>query len=195
MRNQASAGGRTSPRMRVAPVSPDDVAVLARLLAESAGFHQPWVSYPTTPEAVGGFVGEIVAQGGVVFAARRLCDEALVGLVSLSRVTRGAWQSAECGCAVGVKYRGNGYMAEAMTEVVAYAMSRLGLHRIEALVQPGNTSSERMLAAAGFQAEGTARSSVCLHGIWRDQVRWAITAADLSELATTSLEGGEFCVK
>jgi [ribosomal protein S5]-alanine N-acetyltransferase len=195
MRNWVSAGCRTSasaalgagPRVSVAPMAADDIAELAALLAGSARFHQAWVCYPTAPEAVRVYVREAAVQGSLLFAARRRSDGALVGLVSLGRITRGAWQSAECGCAVGASYRGNGYMAEAIAEVVTYAVSQLGLHRIEALVQPGNTASQRMLVRAGFHPEGMSRSSVRMNGAWLDHVRWAITADDLEDS-----EGGVF---
>jgi [ribosomal protein S5]-alanine N-acetyltransferase len=168
-------------RIGLTELTMDDADELATLLAGSVSFHRPWVSYPTTPGGVRDYVGEVGAQGGLLFAVRRLDNDVLIGLVSLSRITRGAWQAAECGCAVGAPFRGNGYMAEAMTQAVTYAMAQLGLHRIEALVRSGNTASQRMLTAAGFRPEGVARSSVRVNGAWLDHVRWAITADDLKD--------------
>lgn len=183
LRAPRQAAGDRQRRVGLAELTTGDADELAGLLAASARFHQPWVSYPTTPGGVRDYIDEVAVQGGRLFAARRLDDNVLVGLVSLSRIARGAWQTAECGCAVGARYRGNGYMAEAMTEVVKYAVSRLGLHRIEALVHSGNTRSQRMLTLAGFRPEGVARSSVCVGGAWLDHVRWAITAEDLKNPA------------
>jgi [ribosomal protein S5]-alanine N-acetyltransferase len=187
MRNRSPAEDEARLRVTVAPISPADLAGLAVLLAESATFHRAWVSYPTTPGALRDYAAEVAAAGGHLFVARRREDAAMVGLISLSRVSRGAWQSAECGCAVGVRYQGHGYLAEALVAVVTYAMTRLGLHRIEALVQPENTPSERMLTRAGFRPEGIARSSALVRGSWLDHVRWAITADDLA-----GPKGGEF---
>ena len=90
------------------------------------------------------------------------------------------WATAEYGCATGVRHRGHGYLTEATGILVGHAFKELGLHRVEALVQPENYPSTRMLEAVGFQREGTARGAVRVDGIWMDHIRWAITAGDLA---------------
>jgi ribosomal-protein-alanine N-acetyltransferase len=99
--------------------------------------------------------------------------------MTLCRFSGEPWLTAEYGCAVGVRHRGHGYLTEATGMLVQHAFSSLGLHRVEALVQPGNHPSERMLTKAGFRPEGTARGAICIQGAWVDHVRWAITAGDI----------------
>ena len=51
---------------------------------------------------------------------------------------------------------------------------RLGLHRVEANIQPGNTPSLRLVPRAGFTREGFARRYRKIAGRWRDHERWAL---------------------
>jgi RimJ/RimL family protein N-acetyltransferase len=51
-----------------------------------------------------------------------------------------------------------------------------GLMRIEALVDPENLSSMRMVAAAGMSNEGISASVLELDGVRVDAARWAVVA-------------------
>ena len=58
--------------------------------------------------------------------------------------------------------------------ILARAFGGLGLHRVEANVQPGNTASLRLVLSSGFRCEGYAPRLVHIDGRWRDHVRFAI---------------------
>ncbi len=169
----------TATRVRLNVLLASDTGETARLLAESADFHQARVSYPTAPDQVASFVAAATANGMMIFGVRLLADDALAGIMTLCRFSGEPWATAEYGCAVGVRHRGHGYLTEATGMLVRHAFSELGLHRVEALVQAGNYPSERMLTAAGFRSEGTARGAIRVGDTWLDHVRWAITAEDL----------------
>jgi ribosomal-protein-alanine N-acetyltransferase len=49
---------------------------------------------------------------------------------------------------------GQGYGAEMVAAVCAYAFDHLSVHRIEAHVMKGNRSSQRLLEGVGFEMEG-----------------------------------------
>ena len=55
-----------------------------------------------------------------------------------------------------------------------HAFGRLGLHRVEANIQPGNTPSLRLVRRAGFTREGFSRRYLKIGGRWRDHERWAL---------------------
>ena len=50
-----------------------------------------------------------------------------------------------------------GYMTEALTEVLEFGFEKMGLNRIEALVHSQNLASIRLLQKLGFQKEGYLR--------------------------------------
>jgi ribosomal-protein-alanine N-acetyltransferase len=66
-------------------------------------------------------------------------------------------------------------MAEAIKLVIGYAFGPLGLHRVEANIQPGNDASIRLVKRSGFRYEGYSPDYLFIDGAWRGHERWAIT--------------------
>ena len=64
---------------------------------------------------------------------------------------------AETGYELNRAYWRQGIMAEAMPAILTYGFTELGLHRIEAALDPRNTPSENLLLKLGFTYEGTLR--------------------------------------
>ena len=64
---------------------------------------------------------------------------------------------AEIGYALGREHWGQGYMREALEALLGYAFGELDLQRLEADVDPRNSSSIRSLERLGFQREGYLR--------------------------------------
>jgi ribosomal-protein-alanine N-acetyltransferase len=112
------------------------------------------------------------------FVAARVDDDAPVGVLNLSEIVRGGFQSAYLGYYALAPHAGKGYMTEALALLLDAAFRELGLHRVEANVQPGNRTSIRLVQRAGFAREGYSRRYVKIGGRWRDHVRFAILAED-----------------
>jgi ribosomal-protein-alanine N-acetyltransferase len=67
-------------------------------------------------------------------------------------------------------------MGEALQQVIRIAFGRLGLHRLEANIQPNNEASIALVRACGFRKEGFSPRYLKIRGRWRDHERWAILA-------------------
>ena len=66
-------------------------------------------------------------------------------------------------------------MTEALALVLRHAFHALGLHRIEANIQPGNHRSIALVRRLGFAREGYSPRYLKIGGRWKDHERWAIT--------------------
>jgi diamine N-acetyltransferase len=65
-----------------------------------------------------------------------------------------------------------------MELLAGYAFGELGLHRLQANVQPGNARSIALLRASGFRLEGFSPRYLHIDGAWRDHENWVLLADD-----------------
>jgi RimJ/RimL family protein N-acetyltransferase len=61
-------------------------------------------------------------------------------------------------------------MTDAVTTLIRFAFDALGLHRLEADVDPRNERSLRLLARQGFRVEGHLRETYFVGGEVQDSV-------------------------
>lgn len=66
---------------------------------------------------------------------------------------------AEVGYVLAVHQWGRGVMKELMPELLRFGFEDMGLHRLEARVDPRNGASVRVLTRAGFRLEGVLREN------------------------------------
>lgn len=76
---------------------------------------------------------------------------------------------------------GQGYGTETARILIDFGFATLGLHRIEAICDPENIASRRILEKAGMQYEGHAREHLWVHAKWRDSLRFAVLEAKASD--------------
>lgn len=75
---------------------------------------------------------------------------------------------AETGYELNRAYWRQGIMAEAMPAILTYGFVELGLHRVEAAVDPSNTPSKGLLLKLGFTYEGNLRQRFFFRGQFLD---------------------------
>jgi [ribosomal protein S5]-alanine N-acetyltransferase len=112
----------------------------------------------------------------VGLVARETTSNEVVGVVNINEIVAGVFQSAYLGYYGMQRHAGQGYMTEALRAAVAYAFDDLGLHRLEANIQPGNVASLSLVRRVGFQKEGFSPRYLRIDGEWRDHERWALLA-------------------
>jgi ribosomal-protein-alanine N-acetyltransferase len=154
-----------------------DRAEFLRLAHASRDLHHPWVAPPLDAKAF----GKLVRRANDRFESLLVCEresKAIAGLINVSEIVRGGFCSAYLGYYSHAAYARRGYMTEGMKLVCRYAFTTLGLHRLEANIQPTNLPSIRLVARCGFKKEGFSPRYLKVSGRWRDHERWALTRED-----------------
>ena len=105
-------------------------------------------------------------------------DQKLVGIVSLMDVVRGLFQNAFIGLTIFNNYWKSGYGRAATEAIVDIAFNDLGLHRLEAGIEPRNVRCIRGTRAFRFRKEGRKKRAVFLRGEWRDLMMYSLTCED-----------------
>lgn len=193
------------PRVHLRPPHPADQEAFIAAARASRALHGPWVQAPDSalafrhyldrladPAARGWLVLAPAAERGAGADARDLLplhrpgDEGLatsaalglpVGVFNLSQIVLGNFRSAYLGYYAFSQGAGRGLMRAGLAALLRQAFSReLGLHRLEANIQPDNLRSVALVQAAGFQREGYSPRYLKIRGRWRDHERWAIVA-------------------
>ena len=151
----------------------DEFLALARA---SRAFLRPWVAPPADRAAFAAYLRRARRPTERGFLVCRRLDGAIVGVINVSQISLGNFRNAYLGYYAGAAFAGRGYMSEGLRLAVRHSFGRLGLHRLEANIQPGNRASIRLVRRGGFTREGFSRRYLKIFGRWRDHERWAVTA-------------------
>jgi [ribosomal protein S5]-alanine N-acetyltransferase len=165
--------------VRLRPPDESDREAFLAAARRSRELHHPWTPAPDTDEAYDRYLSR-AAQPNQSCLLVVTDDERLAGVYNLSEIVRGAFQNAYLGYYAFAPLAGTGLMRAAMPLVFAHAFDELGLHRLQANVQPENARSRALLEATGWREEGYAPRYLFIDGAWRDHVLYAVTVEDRS---------------
>lgn len=173
-RPRLETGMRTYLR---APRAGDARGFLA-LVRGSRKLHGSWVAPPATTEQFRSYLARMRKPDAKAFLVCRTEDDAIAGVINLSQIFLGSFRSAYLGYYAFEPLAGEGHMTEGMMLVLRHAFGAMGLHRLEANVQPGNPRSIALVQRCGFRKEGFSPRYLKVAGRWRDHERWAITVEE-----------------
>jgi len=166
------------PRVTIRPVQASDAAELIAANLASIDLHEPWVSPCRDHPSFLGYLARCDGERSFGFIARERESGRIVGVVNVNEIVRGFFQSAYMGYYGMAGMSGRGLMSEAVSLVVTHAFRELGLHRLEANIQPGNAPSRALVKKLGFRLEGFSPRYLKINGDWRDHERWAVLAEE-----------------
>ena len=78
---------------------------------------------------------------------------------SIMASTMGRAQSAHIGYCIGKAWRHQGIMSETLKAVMDFLFDEVGYHRVEAMHDPNNPNSGKVMKKCGMQFEGTLRQA------------------------------------
>lgn len=178
---QREARGSTAPRVaarRSSPVyfrsvSSKDRRELLALTVASRELHAPWIAPPMTAHMFKIYLRRTQRDDHDGYLICRRDDDRIVGVINVNNVVKGTFLSASLAYYVAQGHAGKGYMREGLEQVKRHLFRVVGLHRVEANIQPANRASIALVRSCGFEFEGLSREFLFINGAWRDHERWA----------------------
>lgn len=167
-----------SPHVFIRKPTEEDWQELLSLHQRSKEFHLPWISPSLTEEECKTYIRRCQNED---FEGLLICHSThkkIVGVANLSQIFYGAFQNAYLGYYVDVDFADHGLMSEGIRLVLHHTFYTLGLHRVEANIQPKNIASINLVKRLGFIKEGFSQRYLKIHGQWCDHERWALTVED-----------------
>jgi ribosomal-protein-alanine N-acetyltransferase len=153
-------------------VTTADEAAFTAAARASRRLHRPWVTAPCDDEAFARYLARFDGVAHHGFVVETAAGE-LAGTVNLTNIVMGSFRSGYLGYFAFAGFEGHGLMTQGLNGVVRHAFTALGLHRVEANLQPGNAASIALAQRCGCQLEGCSPRYLKIGGRWRDHERWA----------------------
>lgn len=166
------ASQNKNARVYLRGITRKDRTEFLALMHLSRSLHEPWISPPLTDESFHTYLQRCEKNDHAGLLICHTGDDAITGVVNLNNIVRGSFLSASLGYYAGAPYAGQGLMREGLELVRSYAFSTLGLHRLEANIQPKNTRSIELVKRCGFEKEGLSRNFLFIDDAWREHERW-----------------------
>ena len=116
---------------------------------------------------------KIERNEGINWAITLREDPRLIGVIGHYRI-KPEHHRAEIGYMLLPKYRGLGIISEAVKEAVNYGFNVMNLHSIEAVVDPDNNASARVLEKNGFVKEAHFKEYEFFEGRFLDSVIYSV---------------------
>lgn len=163
-------------------VAVGDAPSMAELLRKNRAFLAPWDPIRPddyyTADGQHAHIVEVLRQheAGATLPHVIVEDGRIVGRITVTNITRGAFLSCNLGYWVAEDANGRGVATAAVARIARIALGELGLHRIEAGTLPHNTGSQRVLERNGFLRYGMAPRYLRIAGEWQDHVLFQLLA-------------------
>lgn len=170
-----------TPRARLRPLGASDVPALFAIFSDPETMRywsSPAMRDPVEAEAL---LRDIQAQAetGALFqwGIARRDDDLVIGTCTLHRIDR-THRRAELGYALRRDHWGRGLAHEVLSVLLDHAFRTLGLHRIEADIDPRNAASIRSVERLGFRLEGHLRERYHVNGETQDALIYGLLAPE-----------------
>jgi [ribosomal protein S5]-alanine N-acetyltransferase len=116
---------------------------------------------------IAGIAAAFTAREGIRWGIALKGSDRLIGSCGHWRLLKEHLRS-EIGYELSIEHWGKGLMPEAIGAIVRFGFERMGLHTIEAQIDPKNQASRRVLEKLGFIQEGYFRENYFFNGEFTD---------------------------
>jgi len=163
-----------TPRLVLRPLEPGDAEALWPFVSDpELPRFMDWEAHRSLAETQAFIAAMVAARGsGTDLAWAIVCEDAIVGIIGLHRITRTyrAWRvdRGDLGYWIGPPHQKHGFATEAAREVLRFGFQTLGLHKITVGCLEENDPSRRVIEKLGFRLVGVQRDHAFRFGRWWD---------------------------
>lgn len=129
-------------------------------------------------QLIGRIAEERAANNGITWGITLSQRGPLIGTIGFYRL-RKEHHRGEVGYLLHPDHWGCGYAGEALDAAVQHGFHALGFHSIEAVTDPANHASNRLLAGHGFEQEAHFRENCHWNGRFLDSLVWSRLASSM----------------
>jgi ribosomal-protein-alanine N-acetyltransferase len=120
---------------------------------------------------------EFKYKRGITWAIVHKASNSIIGSFSFWRLNLNHCRS-EIGYSLLPEFWGKGLMNETFSKLIDFGFEQLGLHSIEANVNPGNKNSIKLLERVGFRKEAHFRENYFYNGRFIDSAIYCLIESD-----------------
>jgi RimJ/RimL family protein N-acetyltransferase len=173
-----------TPRLILREITPDDVQDLFRIYANPEVMRYwsaaPMRSIAEAHRKIAGVAAAFHAHEGIRWAITRKDAGRLIGSCGHWRLVKEHFRS-EIGYELAPEHWGQGIMPEAVDAILRFGFERMGLHSVEAQIEPNNIGSRRVLEKLGFVQEGYFRENFFVNDLFTDTAIFSLLKSDWIE--------------
>jgi ribosomal-protein-alanine N-acetyltransferase len=168
-------------RLILREITPGDAQDLFRIYADPLVMRY-WSSAPMQSideayDRIQGIADAFREKEGIRWAITRKGDGRLIGSGGHWRLIKEHFRS-EIGYDLAPEYWGQGIMPEAVGAMLRFGFEHMGLHSVEAQIEPNNTGSRRVLEKLGFVQEGYFRENFFVNDTFTDTAVFSLLKTD-----------------
>jgi ribosomal-protein-alanine N-acetyltransferase len=171
-------------RFALAPLSADDADDVLAEFSDPAVVEwmdiEPLRDIAEAKLIVGWAQDQRALGAGLRWAIRERASGAFAGTCGFNHIVVERGRRGEIAYDLARGWQGRGVMGEVLPAVIDFGFGHLRLHRLEAMVTPGNDRSCRLLDRHGFVREGVLVGFGFWKGRYWDQIVYGLTATDAS---------------
>lgn len=112
-------------------------------------------------------------NNGISWAMEEKQSKCLIGTIGFWRIEKENHR-AEIGYVLNPKWQNKGIMHEALSVMIPYAFQQLQLHSIEAIIDPDNIASAKLLEKNNFRREGFFKENCFFEGKFLDAAVYSL---------------------
>lgn len=116
---------------------------------------------------------KIDTNEGINWAMTEKGNDKLISLIGFYRIQNEHYRS-EIGYMLLPEYQNKGYITEAIQTLLNFGFTEMGLHAVEAIIDPRNLASEKVLLKNGFIKEAHFVENFCFEGKFIDSAHYSI---------------------